>query len=95
MEQRIQITGMTRAHGMLIVLCVGEQNFSVSGGTVECLLTIPQRRKISMLENIAIFLLILWIFGLVSANAIAAPFHLLLVAAIAIWLTRFIRSRRI
>jgi hypothetical protein len=48
-----------------------------------------------MLETIAIILLLLWIFGMVSSYTIGGLIHILLVVAIVIFLLRFIRGRRV
>ncbi len=48
-----------------------------------------------MLETIAIILLILWLFGLVSAYTMGGFIHILLVLAVIVILIRVIQSRRI
>lgn len=48
-----------------------------------------------MLETIAIILLLLWIFGMVSSYTIGGLIHILLVVAIVIFLLRVIRGRRV
>ena len=48
-----------------------------------------------MLETIAIVLLLLWIFGMVSSYTIGGLIHILLVVAIVIFLMRVIRGRRV
>ena len=53
------------------------------------------RRRESMYYNIAVILLILWLLGLVSAYAIGAFIHVLLVLAIVLLLAEFLRGRRV
>ena len=48
-----------------------------------------------MLETIAIVLLLLWIFGMVSSYTVGGLIHILLVVAIVIFLMRVIRGRRV
>ncbi|MEW5916046.1 MAG: lmo0937 family membrane protein [Gemmatimonadota bacterium] len=47
-----------------------------------------------MLMTIALILLILWLLGLVSSYTIGGLIHILLVAAIIIFLVRVIQGRR-
>ncbi|HEU5153653.1 MAG TPA: lmo0937 family membrane protein [Gemmatimonadales bacterium] len=47
-----------------------------------------------MLETIAIILLVLWVLGLVSSYTVGGFIHILLVAAIIIFLVRIIQGRR-
>jgi len=47
-----------------------------------------------MLETIAVILLLLWILGLVSSYTIGGLIHILLVAAIVVFLIRIIQGRR-
>lgn len=49
----------------------------------------------AMLETIAIILLLLWIFGMVSSYTVGGLIHILLVVAIVIFLLRVIRGRRV
>ena len=48
-----------------------------------------------MLETIAIILLILWLFGLISAYTMGGFIHILLVLAVVVILLRVIRGRRV
>jgi len=48
-----------------------------------------------MLETIALILIILWIFGLVSAYTLGGFIHILLVIAVVIILLRIIQGRRV
>jgi hypothetical protein len=48
-----------------------------------------------MLESIALILIILWIFGLVSAYTMGGFIHILLVIAIVIILLRVIQGRQV
>jgi len=48
-----------------------------------------------MLESIALILIILWIFGLVSAYTMGGFIHILLVVAVVIVLLRIIQGRRV
>lgn len=47
-----------------------------------------------MLEIVAILLVILWIFGLVSSYTLGGFIHILLVLAVVLVLMRIIRGRR-
>ncbi|HEY7027293.1 MAG TPA: lmo0937 family membrane protein [Gemmatimonadales bacterium] len=47
-----------------------------------------------MLETIAIILLVLWVLGLVSSYTVGGFIHILLVAAIIIFLIRIVQGRR-
>ena len=47
-----------------------------------------------MLETIAIILLVLWVVGLVTSTALGGFIHILLVAAIILFLFRFIGGTR-
>jgi uncharacterized protein DUF5670 len=53
----------------------------------------PERRR-AMLETIAIILLVLWVLGLVSSYTVGGFIHILLVAAIIIFLIRILQGRR-
>jgi hypothetical protein len=48
-----------------------------------------------MLETIAIILVVLWIFGLVSSYTMGGFIHILLVIAVVVILMRFIQGRRL
>ena len=48
-----------------------------------------------MLETIAILLLLLWVFGLVSSTTVGGFIHILLVLAIVVILIRVIQGRRL
>jgi hypothetical protein len=48
-----------------------------------------------MLESIALILIILWIFGLVSAYTMGGFIHILLVVAVVIILLRVIQGRQV
>lgn len=48
-----------------------------------------------MLYTIAVVLLVLWLLGLVSGNAIGGLIHILLVVAIVMVLLRVIQGRRV
>lgn len=47
-----------------------------------------------MLETIAIILLVLWVVGLVTSTALGGFIHILLVAAIILFVLRFISGAR-
>lgn len=47
-----------------------------------------------MLETIALMLLLLWFLGLISSYTIGGFIHILLVAAIVVFLIRIIQGRR-
>ena len=47
-----------------------------------------------MLETIAIILLVLWVLRLVSSYTVGGFIHILLVAAIIIFLVRIVQGRR-
>ncbi|MEQ6342439.1 MAG: lmo0937 family membrane protein [Gammaproteobacteria bacterium] len=48
-----------------------------------------------MLETIAIILIVLWLFGLVTAYTMGGFIHILLVIAIVVILIRVIQGRRV
>lgn len=48
-----------------------------------------------MLETIAIILLVLWVLGMVSSYTMGGLIHVLLVAAIVVFLIRIISGRRV
>ncbi|HEY8214077.1 MAG TPA: lmo0937 family membrane protein [Methylocystis sp.] len=48
-----------------------------------------------MLETIAVILLIMWLFGLVSSYTLGGFIHILLVIAIVVILLRIIRGRSV
>jgi hypothetical protein len=48
-----------------------------------------------MLETIALILIVLWIFGLVSAYTMGGFIHILLVVAVVLILLRVIQGRRV
>ena len=48
-----------------------------------------------MLETLAIILIILWIFGLVSSYTMGGLIHILLVIAVVVILVRVIQGRRL
>ena len=48
-----------------------------------------------MLETIAIILIVLWLFGFVSAYTMGGFIHLLLVVAVVMILIRLINGRRL
>jgi hypothetical protein len=55
--------------------------------------TLLQQWATIMLETLAVILLILWILGMVSSYTIGGFIHVLLVAAVIIFLVRIIRGR--
>jgi len=48
-----------------------------------------------MLETIAVVLLVLWVFGLVSSYTMGGFIHILLVLAVVVVAVRLIQGRRI
>ena len=48
-----------------------------------------------MLSTIAIVLIVLWLLGMVTSNAIGGLIHILLVIAIVVVLIRVIQGRRV
>jgi multisubunit Na+/H+ antiporter MnhE subunit len=48
-----------------------------------------------MLETVAIILLVLWVLGMVSSYTMGGLIHVLLVAAIVVFLVRIISGRRV
>ena len=48
-----------------------------------------------MLETIIVVLVVLWLFGMVSAYTMGGLIHILLVIAVIVILLRIIRGRRI
>jgi hypothetical protein len=53
-----------------------------------------ERRRLSMLETIAIILLVLWLLGLVTGTTLGGFIYILLVIAIVLFLVRLISGRR-
>jgi hypothetical protein len=47
-----------------------------------------------MLETIVVLLLVLWVLGIVSSYTIGGLIHILLVAAVVVFLLRIIQGRR-
>jgi hypothetical protein len=47
-----------------------------------------------MLETIAVVLVVLWLLGLVTANTMGGPIHILLVIAIVVVLLRVMSGRK-
>ena len=58
-------------------------------------LTKHARRRINMLETIAIILIVLWLLGLVSGYTMGNFIYVLLVIAIVLFLVRLISGRRV
>jgi hypothetical protein len=56
---------------------------------------VRDRKEPSMLETIAVILIVLWLLGMVSGYTIGAFIHLLLVIAIILFLVRLIGGRRV
>jgi hypothetical protein len=48
-----------------------------------------------MLETVAVLLILLWLLGLVTSNAMGGVIHILLVIAVVVILVRVIQGRRI
>ncbi len=57
--------------------------------------TYRSAKEITMLETIAIILLILWALGLVSSYSMGGFIHVLLVIAVIVILIRVIQGRRL
>jgi hypothetical protein len=55
----------------------------------------PGRRRLLMLETIAILLIILWLLGVVSGYTLGNFIYILLVIAIVMILVRLISGRRV
>jgi uncharacterized membrane protein YjdF len=53
------------------------------------------RRRVSMLETIAIILIILWLLGMVSGYTLGNFIYVLLVIAIVLFLVRLISGRTV
>jgi uncharacterized membrane protein YjdF len=54
-----------------------------------------QRRRETMLETIAVILIILWLLGMVSGYTMGNFIYVLLVIAIVLFLVRLISGRRV
>jgi hypothetical protein len=68
----------------------------MAGGHVRQLIVSQQKTKgKSMLNTIAVILIVLWVLGLVSSYTIGGFIHILLVVAIAMILIRVISGRSI
>lgn len=48
-----------------------------------------------MIESIAVVLLVLWVFGLVTSYTMGGLIHILLVIAIVMFLVRIIQGRKL
>jgi uncharacterized membrane protein YjdF len=55
----------------------------------------PHRRRLEMLETIAVILLILWLLGVVSGYTLGNFIYVLLVIAIVLFLVRLLSGRRV
>jgi len=55
----------------------------------------PQKGNLTMLMTIAIILLVLWAFGLLTSYTMGGFIHILIVVAIIIVLVRVIQGRRV
>jgi hypothetical protein len=67
----------------------------LSSGAVECAAREATRRRTSMLETIAIILIVLWLLGMVSGYTMGNFIYVLLVIAIVLFLVRLISGRRV
>jgi uncharacterized membrane protein YjdF len=63
-------------------------------GPVSALIGVRQRRR-TMLETIAVILIILWLLGMVSGYTLGNFIYVLLVIAIVLFLVRLISGRRV
>lgn len=61
---------------------------------VECRVFPPFTVKNKMLTTLAFILLVLWLLGLVSSYTVGGFIHILLVAAIIMFLVRVVQGRR-
>jgi hypothetical protein len=52
------------------------------------------KRRLKMLETIAVVLIILWLLGFVSSYTMGGFIHILLVVAIVVILVRVVQGRR-
>jgi hypothetical protein len=57
--------------------------------------SVRKNRSNTMLETIAIILLVLWVLGLVTSVAIGGFIHILLVVAVVMLLVRIINGRKL
>ena len=48
-----------------------------------------------MLQTLALILLVLWVFGMLSANTMGGFIHILLVIAVVMFLLRIIQGKRV
>lgn len=53
------------------------------------------RRKLTMIETIAIILLILWLLGMITGNTLGGGLHIIIVVALIIFLVRLLTGRRV
>jgi len=58
-------------------------------------MTRTEKRRYTMLETIAIVLVVLWLLGFVSSYTMGGFIHVLLVLAIIVILVRVIQGRRV
>jgi hypothetical protein len=65
------------------------------GAWIESLPDAARKRSRTMLETIAVILIVLWLLGLVSGYTVGAFIHVLLVIAIVLLLVRLVSGRRV
>lgn len=58
-------------------------------------MTRTEKRRYTMLETIAIVLVVLWLLGFVSSYTMGGFIHVLLVLAVIVILVRVIQGRRV
>jgi Family of unknown function (DUF5670) len=69
-------------------------HFSPAGYSVSSTNNQPERKGTTMLQTIAIVLIILWLLGLVTGNTMSGFIHILLVVAIVLVLVRIIQGKK-
>jgi len=74
--------------------CVGRRTDSVVVLPHTAILLTAHLKESTMLETIAIILIVLWLLGMVSSYTIGGFIHILLVIAVIVVLMRLIGGRR-
>jgi hypothetical protein len=74
--------------------CVGRRTDSVVALPHTAILLAAHLKENTMLETIAIILIVLWLLGMVSSYTIGGFIHILLVIAVIVVLMRLIGGRR-
>jgi hypothetical protein len=94
----LQYTGLYEIDEAALLCCPGGSQQIYSGGGVSRHIgdwSYDANRRSTMLEIIAVVLVILWLLGYVSSYTMGGFIHALLVLAIVVILVRVIQGRRV